>query len=337
MSQNEFSQALDRLTTQQWEVLSRVLAGEPDSEIAATLGIKPATVRKHVERIYRVFDISSEPDDRRSKRVDLFALFAKYKPELLGTGTAVTIEKVIDAESLPKARLPNPFIPLNGVVDDPQLFFNREREIRRVLEALNSGSSVAVIGERAIGKSSLLLAILRRAESQLIQQRQPVYLNLQPLESEDDFYSALCDEVKIDEKSRGYQLVRALRKRPLLLALDEVENETVLTSDIRSQLRGLAEGSDAPLRLLLAASQPLDSIFNDEGMTSPLAGICIEENIGFWDQTTVRAFITSRLQSTPVTFSEEEISQILQESGGHPQKLVQRCHETYAQYIEARQ
>jgi len=128
-----------------------------------------------------------------------------------------------------------------------------------------------------------------------------------------------------------------LRKRRLLLALDEVENETVLTSDIRSQLRGLAEGSDAPLRLLLAASQPLDSIFNDEGMTSPLAGICIEENIGFWDQTTVRAFITSRLQSTPVTFSEEEISQILQESGGHPQKLVQRCHETYAQYIEARQ
>ncbi|HEY9830548.1 MAG TPA: hypothetical protein V6D26_08215 [Stenomitos sp.] len=46
----------------------------------------------------------------------------------------------------------NPFIPQQGRVDDLQLFFNRDREIRRVFEVLNSGSSVALIGEEGIGK-----------------------------------------------------------------------------------------------------------------------------------------------------------------------------------------
>ncbi len=53
----------------------------------------------------------------------------------------------------------NPFIPQQGRVDDVQQFFNREREIRRVFEVLNSGSSVSLIGEEGIGKSSLLWKI----------------------------------------------------------------------------------------------------------------------------------------------------------------------------------
>jgi hypothetical protein len=44
----------------------------------------------------------------------------------------------------------NPFIPLNGRVEDPQLFFDRQQEIRRVFEVLNSGSSVALIGHEGI-------------------------------------------------------------------------------------------------------------------------------------------------------------------------------------------
>ena len=44
----------------------------------------------------------------------------------------------------------NPFIPLNGVIDRPELFFNRDREIQRIFELLNNRSSVAVVGERAM-------------------------------------------------------------------------------------------------------------------------------------------------------------------------------------------
>lgn len=233
---------------------------------------------------------------------------------------------------------PNPFVPLTGRLDNPQLLFGREREIRRVFEALNSGSSVALIGEREIGKSSLLQGICQQAESQLILPRKPIYLNLQLVYDEQDFYEALCSEIGI-EVCKGNRLARALSKqRPrLLLVLDEVEKMTWdgFTNQLRGQLRGLAEGSDAPLRLVVAASTSLDLLFPDSyqiGMTSPFKGICIEEWINLWDEVTVRAFISSRLAPTPIRFSEAEIIKLVRESRGHPKQLMNLCYQTYNNY-----
>jgi hypothetical protein len=232
----------------------------------------------------------------------------------------------------------NPFVPQQGRVDHVQQFFNREREIRRIFEVLNSGSSVALIGEKGIGKSSLLCAICQQAESHFLSPRQQVFLDLNVVHDEDDFYSALCDEVDIPT-SKGYMLTRNLRNRRVLLALDNVEKMTRkgFSRYVFEQLRGLAEGSDAPLRLILAAREPLDDLFNDsqdECKTSPLAGICQEENINPWDEATVRAFIEARLAMTSVSFTEEEIIQLVQESGGHPQRLMQRCYQTYSLHTE---
>jgi hypothetical protein len=37
---------------------------------------------------------------------------------------------------------------------------------------------------------------------------------------------------------------------------------------------------------------------------------------------------------TSVRFTEEEISQLLQLSGGHPRRLMQLCYQNYARYVE---
>ncbi|MEW6493470.1 MAG: ATP-binding protein [Cyanobacteriota bacterium] len=232
----------------------------------------------------------------------------------------------------------NPFVPLAGIVDNPQQFFNREEEIERIFDVFNSGGSVALIGEEAIGKSSLLKAICRQAESRLHSPRKPVYLDLNGICDEEDFYSALCHEVGIPE-SKGYRLTRELRSHRLLLALDNVGKITCegFSRQVRDQLRGLAEGSDAPLRLLLSTTQPLDSLFEDSqdgNKTSPLAGICQEEYLEAWNETTTRAFIADRLALTAVQFTEEEISQLVQESCGYPQRLMQLCYQTYSRYLE---
>jgi hypothetical protein len=232
----------------------------------------------------------------------------------------------------------NPFIPQTGTVDNPQLFFNREREIRRVFEVLNSGSSVALIGEEGIGKSSVLWKICQQAESRLHSPRQSVFLDLNWVNDENDFYCALCHEVGIPE-SKDYSLTRNLRDRRILLAIDNVGKMRWVgfTRGIRDRLRGLAEGSNAPLKLILAASEPLERLFNDsqdESKTSPLAGICQEENLKAWDETTARAFIDARLAMTSVRFTEEEIIQLVQESGGHPRRLMQLCYRTYSRYVE---
>jgi hypothetical protein len=232
----------------------------------------------------------------------------------------------------------NPFVPLSTRVDDPQQFFNREREIRRVFEVLNSGSSVALIGEEGIGKSSLLWKVCQQAESCLHSPRQSVFLDLNWVNDENDFYSALCHEVGIPE-SKDYSLTRNLRDRRILLAIDNVGKMTWVgfTRGVRDRLRGLAEGSNAPLKLILAASEPLERLFNDsqdEGKTSPLAGICQEENLKPWDEPIARAFIDARLAMTSVRFTEEEIIQLVQESGGHPRQLMQLCYRTYSRYVE---
>jgi hypothetical protein len=231
----------------------------------------------------------------------------------------------------------NPFVPQNGVVDNLQQFFNREREIRRVFEVLNSGSSVALIGEEGIGKSSLLGKICQQAESYLQSPRKAVFLDLNLVHDEDGFYSALCQEIGIAE-SRS-MLNRNLRSHRVLLALDNVGKMTWegFTRQVRSHLRGLAEGSNAPLKLVLAANESLGKLFNDsqdESKTSPFAGIFQEENLKPWDEATARAFIDARLAVTSVRFTEEEIIQLVQESGGHPRRLMQLCYRTYSRYVE---
>ncbi|MEG4069826.1 ATP-binding protein [Microcoleus sp. Pol11C2] len=244
----------------------------------------------------------------------------------------------------PNINYNNPFFPRSGRIDKPQFFFGRKREIRTVFDLLNSGSSVAIIGERAIGKSSLLQAIYREAPIQLREPRKPIYLNLEDVYDENDFYGALCRLTGI-EKAKGTELSRALDSPQFrfLLLLDEVENMIWdgFTNQVRSQLRGLAYGSDAPLRLVVAACTSLDTLFPDsQDKKSPFQGICIEENLKQWDEKICREFIASRLQADwltpvaqPVSFTQAEIAGLIAESGGYPQKLMQLCYQTYARYI----
>lgn len=82
-----------------------------------------------------------------------------------------------------------------------QLFFGRERKIRQVFKVLKSGSSVALIGEEGMGKSSLLWVICQQAETHLQPPRQPVFLDFNEVDNEDDFYRALCHEVGIPEST----------------------------------------------------------------------------------------------------------------------------------------
>ena len=98
MNRKEFERVFNDLTDRRKEVLQKILAGVTDGDIAESMGIGEASVRKYIERICYEFGLNNEPsDNRRYKRSELVALFAKYKPELL-TGKPAPGTKKIEAE-----------------------------------------------------------------------------------------------------------------------------------------------------------------------------------------------------------------------------------------------
>ncbi|WP_158632808.1 NACHT domain-containing protein [Dulcicalothrix desertica] len=84
MDKKRFEVVFSQLTKRRKEVLLKFLENKTDSEIAKYLQITQSTVRKHIEEICKIFGFENDfVDERRSKRRDLYALFAKFKPELL--------------------------------------------------------------------------------------------------------------------------------------------------------------------------------------------------------------------------------------------------------------
>lgn len=228
----------------------------------------------------------------------------------------------------------NPFYPLTGRIEQTEFFFNRQRELQEIFDLLNGGSSVELLGERRIGKSSVLWQVQMQAEAKLTISRKPVYLNLQEVHTEAEFYQAFCEKLGI-ATCTGYELFRAMRDQRVLLLLDEAEKMAWdgFTRGLREQLRSLAEGGNAPLRLVVAARTPLDRLFPDsDEMTSPFHGICIVVELKPWDRRTATDFIQSRLAKVGGKFTQLELENLWQESLGHPQTLMQACFQLFQHY-----
>ena len=279
------------------------------------------------------------PGDSESGSEQLEVLPERAKPETQPAfpGAVVGPEELTDPSG--PLNLTNPFLPLTGGVEAAERFFNCDRTLDRVFELLNAGSSVALIGETGLGKSSILWAVYRLAESRLEAARAPVRLNLATVYSEADFYEDLCEGLGIEPQGNGNAVVRLLLKRRMriLLLLDEVEriSQKDFPRRVREQLRGLAEGRDALLRLVITARTSLDRLFSDsevEGQTSPLEGICIEEWLDPWSEETSREFIADHLLNGPVQFSDSDINRLLDLSQGNPQQLMQYCHRLFNRY-----
>ena len=190
--------------------------------------------------------------------------------------------------------------------------------LRQAFEELSRGVSLSLVGESQIGKSSILTQICAQAEKRMHfkAEFQPKFidLNLQHVDNENEFYEALCDRLEV-ETCRGYKLTRALRGKHYVVCLDEIEKMTWkerFTRNSRSQLRGLADGADAPLTLVIASRSPLAHLFPDSPeLDSPLAGICRQLDVLPFDEAITQAFLNHRLLDTGIKFSELDTDMLM--------------------------
>ncbi len=245
----------------------------------------------------------------------------------------------VSAESTPasvhRTVAPNPFGRV-GRIDDPVDFFDREHLLERIFVELAKGINLSLVGEAQIGKSSLLAMIRYQGPDRLgLPQSQVVSLDMQLVRDEHDFFECLCDLLQVSS-CRGFLLGRRLEGRRYILCLDEIEKmrKERFSGDEREELRGLADGNHAPLTLVTASRAPLAELFPDKwGNTSPLANICMPIDVPPFSAAIARRFLTTRLQTTQVTFTPEEIEGLIHESGGHPARLQRAAALLYERYV----
>lgn len=223
----------------------------------------------------------------------------------------------------------NPFGD-RGRITDPDRFFDREDVLKHIFHELEAGRSLSLVGEAQIGKSSVLAQVCVRGPERLGRRREDfVYLDMQTLSGDKDFWEALGEELGLPGL-KGWKLSRALGERRVVLCLDELEKMTYsgFTRDVRSQLRGLADGNNAPLTLILASRTSIGELFPDDpAETSPLAPP--EVRLGLFSEGVGRRFLRHRLANRG-RFSQEDEGRLLRESGGHPGRLQALAFAGYA-------
>jgi hypothetical protein len=230
----------------------------------------------------------------------------------------------------------NPFGD-RGCIRDPTRFFNRGQELAEIFDELRKGSSLSLVGEAQVGKSSLLAMIAARGPEALKRDSsQIVTIDMQVIRNEDEFFDALCEKLGLGLTVRGLHLERALRGRQVVVCLDEIEkmtNPQCFSGGERTELRGHANGSDTPLTLVIASRSPLAHLFDDDPRnTSPLADLCgPPQRIGPFSPATSEAFLLHRLQGNAVSFSPSQRKWLHEQSQGHPGKLQGEAAALYRQ------
>jgi hypothetical protein len=147
-----------------------------------------------------------------------------------------------------------------------------------------------------------------------------ICLDLAGLQDDSDFFEMLCGELGVPT-TRGGRLLRALRGRQVVLCLDEVEglNRPSFSLSIRAELRSLADGTTAPLTLVIVSRSSLERLFPDSPENnSPLASICFKIPMPMFSQAEAQAFAVARLVPLNRTLPLDVIDAAWQISLGNP-------------------
>ncbi|MBW4598211.1 MAG: NACHT domain-containing protein [Calothrix sp. FI2-JRJ7] len=276
-------QIFDKLTPRRKEVLQMVLVGESDDAIASVLSIKPATVRKYLERLYQAFGVS--------KRVELLTLFSNYEKEF----PVYDVSEFLPVVSKTRLDL--------GEAPSTQNFYGRQNELETLKYWIIETHCrvVTLLGMGGLGKTTLsvkLIELLNDFESPQFD-----FIIWRSLREAPKLEKILVDCIKFfsDQKEIKIKgnvsdisiLIEYMRKSRCLIVLDNFESilDTeqkvglyrkeyqdysvlikrisesshqsclVITSRIKPEYIAVQEGEHSPIRSLV-----LPGLIEDEGL-----------------------------------------------------------------------
>ncbi len=120
-----------------------------------------------------------------------------------------------------QSNLPNPFAQ-QTVIRDAEQFVGRRAELDQISNLLKKMQGISLVGERRIGKSSLLYHIFLTGQSRLGEEMVVAYTDFPGVKDENSFYECLCKQLgRTGDKFSDLQ--DAVRNRRVVFCLDEFE------------------------------------------------------------------------------------------------------------------
>lgn len=219
---------------------------------------------------------------------------------------------------------PNPFLQ-RGVIHDPAHFFGRQTELHTIFDCIGKLQSVSVVGERRIGKSSLLHYVCSTGQGHLPPAARLIYLDVQRVRHEEDFYTRLLE--KLGASGHTFrELENTIKGKSVVACLDEFEQvagNEAFSVGFFDGMRSLAQGG---LALVTATQHSLFDLCRDKKFAgSEFWNIFQRTTLGAFIETEARQFIQTRFGETGLSVSEQEILRVLQLAGGYPLFLQLAC------------
>ncbi len=230
MDSQQFRDIFNNLSPRLKQVFRLFLQRKTDPEMATSLYVSEATVRKHIENLTIKFKLKEEFDDsRKSRRADLMGLAVEHMPELVNS------ELIATSETQPStiSATPQPTSPQCedwGNAPDAEPFYGRIKELETLEQWMLQDCCrlIAIVGMGGIGKTALSVKVVEQVNSQFECFIWRSLRDAPPLaDLLADLIRFVSQQPEMDlpesERDRLSQLMELLRQRRCLLVLDGFE------------------------------------------------------------------------------------------------------------------
>ncbi len=225
----------------------------------------------------------------------------------------------------PSPLLHNPFTETLAI-RDPVRFIGRKTETRR-LWTLLQGGSVALRGDPKIGKSSMMLHLVRQWDGPKVGP-----INFDQLDGPEDFYMYIARAVGL-ENSNWSAICETLEDAEMLLLLDELDvaPKRGITHEDMSHFRALCE-HNRNFKIVAVSRAPLKEVFPDTGVGSPFYNLLQPLTVKELNRDDALSLLEHPWAPEAKTFDKATCEELLSTAGLHPFKL-QRAAFHYYEYL----
>lgn len=257
----------------------------------------------------------------------------------ISIGSCEELITLFECIAFPKRSSSNPF-SWQGAIKDPDAFFGRTKELKSIQDNLNNRQNLQIVGERRIGKSSLLMAVGWKLKSWLGPDAIFAFVDMtnSGCQTLPEWISWVAEEwnwdpapITLGDFSRRMKREAQAGKR-LVLAIDEFDKFIHLVSEFKPEFfENLRACGQQYCSIVTASRVTLKEICQSSPQVSPYFNTFVHVPLSLFTGEEASAFVA---QPWPTQFSKDEEKQILRHADRHPLKLRIICEEVAKQRDE---